>query len=267
MWVSRIWIIRVVVLQSWWRRMGGAMGIRRKGDWSLFWFGLLFWLWIVHCSTSLFRSYWDWNRRSWWRIRNGGQWSRFWMWFNDGVSVDRQSGWSSSGARIWRVMAVVWWDGVWSVRWKSSDGTEMRFRIHNKPWRYSSVGGQSWWMVWWQWDESMETPMGVWFMRRCCGKSFFKFNRGFEKGKQSRQVVEMHNSSGKMMMKSTSLCMVHGTRWAKDTEWNLVDLKTLQRGKHERRQATTKTKPQENQGDREKKTHTKSNKQSSRKRQ
>ena len=50
-------------------------------------------------------------------------------------------------------------------------------------------------------------------MRRSIGWSFIKFNRGLEKGKKPSQVVEMHNGSGKMMMKGTSLCMIHGSLW------------------------------------------------------
>ena len=74
------------------------------------------------------------------------------------------------------------------------------------------MGCQAWWVgVCWEWDESMETSMRVGItVERWIGWSIIKFNRWLEEGQEPRQVVEMHNGPGKMMMKSSALSMIHG---------------------------------------------------------
>ena len=88
----------------------------------------------------------------------------------------------------------------------------MEFWIGDEPCGQSPMGGQTWWVVvGWKWNKSVEAPMRVRFMRRSIGWSIIKFNGRLEKGKKPGQVVEMHNGPGEMMVKGSSLCVIHGS--------------------------------------------------------
>ena len=56
----------------------------------------------------------------------------------------------------------------------------------------------------------MQAP-GVWMIKTKIGRRrrFIIFNGGLEKRQETRQIVEMHDSSSQMMMERSSLSMIH----------------------------------------------------------
>ena len=181
---------------SWSVMCPGYWGIRRIG-----YFLSLLWLWVNGGWDPLLGANWNRNRvpgdfTSRWNARR-----IFWI----RIRI-RHENWAVSTDKIYG------WMVPFHVSWRANGGgTKVWFRIFHHVGRDSSMCYQCWWR--WRWRQRNECVQASWshvfqtkILRR---QRVLPFNGGLEKGKEPRQIVQMHQSPSQVVMESASLGVIH----------------------------------------------------------